>query len=249
MIEFVPPSPVTAGMLVAQVPAARLVRQFRLILYAAGGGPAQIGDRLHGNLDYIGGAGAATGSAARTERDVINVNRGRLAWIRRACKVEKDGRRRRSDGSRNRIADHGIHVVPGSITLITRVASGIPQNSPLCVTSRAARQGICVKGEWIGCSPRHRHSGLVKLNHRTGTGAGHIDLKIRRAAVWIIVRANRIHRAADSRIHCPAGGGISAPDFKSSVRGDGGRCRDIRNEFQSLIQACADRDRIIERVR
>ena len=42
----------------------------------------------------------------------------------------------------------------------------------------AARQSLGVESERVSGSSRHRYTGLIKLNHRTRTGAGQMNLKV-----------------------------------------------------------------------
>src|SRR5208282_3632997 len=101
--------------------------------------------------------------------DIINVNRGRLGRDRRACKVEIDSRRRCAGRSGNGVGDQGISVVSGSKSLVTRVPSGVPQNSPLCALTLTARQCAGVESERIGGSSRHGNTGLIDLNDPPST--------------------------------------------------------------------------------
>ena len=103
--------------------------------------------------------------------------------------------------------------------MVARVSAGIPQNSPLCVISHAARQNTGIEGERVGSSSCHGYTGLIKLNNRSSTGAGQIDFEVVRAAVRVVVGANPIHRAAGGRIHSPTGGAASGSAFESSIRG------------------------------
>src|ERR1017187_2790563 len=119
----------------------------------------------------------------RSERNVVKINRGRLRRNCGACAVEKDSRRRRGGRCGNGGAKQGVRVGSGCKTLVARVPSDIPQDSPLVAVSLTTRQSIGIERESVDRPPGHWYRGLVKLNHWPGTGTGKVNLIVERPTV------------------------------------------------------------------